>query len=293
MLSLLSEWNAIAARIEGVVDASRLYLTGMSLHYSDPFNAADREILPQAQAIYQTVSHFVLKYRDALPGAAVDGLERFLEKNRDHFSAGNSGGIDGLRMRAIALVALRSEIQFHLADFSFAARRLSERAFLHLKRGIVADATIRAKWREAFKEGEPACERLGATHLLQHGIWAFKAYAAGERTDLLFGEPLRDLTEVESAAEALVLTEWKIVRDRDGYESVAQSARGQAAQYAKGALGGIELGTHRYIVLVSEHGIPPIADVTLDHVIYRHIDVPVDPASPSRAAKRAVQTNRD
>jgi len=288
VLSLLSEWNAIAARIEGVVDASRLYLAGMSLHYSDPYNAADREILPQAQATYQGVNNFVLKYRDALPGGAVDGFERFLEKNRDHFGPGTSGGVDGLRMRAITLVALRSEIQFHLADFSFSARRLSERAFLHLKRSIVADSTIRAKWREAFKEGEVACERLGATHLLQHGIWAFKAYAVGERTDLLFGEPLRDLTEVETAAEALVLTEWKIVRDRNKHESVAQSARGQAVQYAKGALGGIELGTHRYIVLVSEHGVPPIADVTLDHVIYRHIDVPVDPASPSRAVKRSI-----
>jgi hypothetical protein len=48
-------------------------------------------------------------------------------------------------------------------------------------------------------------EKLGAAHLLLHGIWAFKVSATGERTDLVPGEKLEITPQVEAASEALVL----------------------------------------------------------------------------------------
>ena len=55
-------------------------------------------------------------------------------------------------------------------------RARSERAFLHLRRLLAVDRDVRAKWKAAYegKQGEVACEALGAVHLLSHGIYAFK-----------------------------------------------------------------------------------------------------------------------
>jgi hypothetical protein len=66
----------------------------------------------------------------------------------------------------------------------------------------IADSSIRQKWRNAFDEGEVACEKLGGVHLLLHGIWAFKVHTPEERTDLVLQEPIRNLTEVGQTAEA-------------------------------------------------------------------------------------------
>ena len=132
------------------------------------------------------------------------------------------------------------------------AKRLSERAFNHLNRSIVVDNELRAKWNKAFKREEPACEKLGAVHLLLHGIWAFKVDAEGERTDLVFNEPILESSSVERTAEALVLTEWKRVLSPTETEAMAAEARKQAARYTVGALGGVELAGYRFIVLVSK-----------------------------------------
>ena len=81
----------------------------------------------------------------------------------------------------------KSEFELTVGGSVEHAKSLVERAFIHLQRTIVVDHDIRKKWKSAFNTGEIACERLGAVHLLSHGIWAFKADALGERTDLILG----------------------------------------------------------------------------------------------------------
>ena len=78
---------------------------------------------------------------------------------------------------------------------------LPERAFEHLRRLLIVDPTTRALWQAAYKNSEPACERLGATHLLHHGVWTFKADAVGARTDLMYAEPV-DLDQAASRCGA-------------------------------------------------------------------------------------------
>jgi hypothetical protein len=171
-----------------------------------------------------------------------------------------------------------------LSDIQEIARKITERAFVHLQRSIIADASIKQRWNEAFKSGETACEKLGAAHLLLHGIWAFKAHAKGERTDLILGEPLRDISQVESTAEALVLTEWKVVRSDSELETKAEEAYIQAKLYGAGSLAGFELAGYRYLVLVSEdrlRSVPP--DRPEKEVIYCHINIPVNPKPPSKS----------
>jgi hypothetical protein len=49
-----------------------------------------------------------------------------------------------------------------------------ERAFEHLNRSLVVDGDLKGRWLRAFMEREEECEKLGAVHLLQHGVFAFK-----------------------------------------------------------------------------------------------------------------------
>jgi hypothetical protein len=154
---------------------------------------------------------------------------------------------------------------------------------LHLKRTLVVDEDIRAKWKKAYRKNEAACEGLGAVHLLWHGIWAFKVDARGARTDLVFNEPLENSFE-ERGVEGLVLTEWKVADESDARKRY-EEAREQAALYKEGPLDGSELRDYRYVLAVSLRDLPPVADLTVNHVIYRHINIAIEPRTPSRQAR--------
>jgi hypothetical protein len=281
-MTLRTEWNAISARIQGVRDATEVFWLGGTASGSDPHAGADGAILPESRLVRAEVEQFVTRHRTELGAAAANAIDRFLKDHAGYFSSEKAAGFPALRRVVPALVAVRSEVNFHLADFSAGALRLTERAFLHLQRSIVADPDCRARWLAAFKKGETACERLGGAHLLLHGIWAFKVHGEGERTDLVMNEPLVDAAEIERAAEALVLTEWKKVGDPGDATVKAKAARGQAARYSSGVLGGIELATYGYVVLVSEHRLAPLADVLESGRLYHHINIAVDPQTPSR-----------
>jgi hypothetical protein len=86
-------------------------------------------------------------------------------------------------------------------------------------------------------------------------------------------------------SEAVVLTEWKIVRDTSEREQKAKDALKQARIYAGSLLGGIELRQYRYLVLVSENRLQEIEDIQEGDIVYRHINIPVNPKPPSRAAR--------
>ena len=135
-------------------------------------------------------------------------------------------------------------------------RSASELAFVHLQRVIVADEDFRKKWQAAFAKHETHCERLGGVHLLWHGIWAFKADAAGGKTDLVYQEPAN--TGGIQVSLGMVLTEWK--RDKGDATAAYKQAKEQAAIYSGGILAGVELASHRNLVVVSKKQInrPPI-----------------------------------
>jgi hypothetical protein len=174
-----------------------------------------------------------------------------------------------------------------LADRQEIIRARSERAFLHLQRSLAVDPDLRAKWFAAYKSGEPQCEALGSVHLLAHGVYAFKVHAKGARTDLVFNEPLDPAIE-RRGLEGLVLTEWKL-GDEKNAPARFQEARTQAELYGAGPLAGGELRAYRYLVLVSVKALPSTLvppDIASGGVIYRHINISVDPDVPSRQARK-------
>ena len=182
----------------------------------------------------------------------------------------------------IEILSLETEISYLLSDSEQHLRVLSERAFQHLQRSIAADPEIRAKWLRAFGMGEVACERLGSLHLLSFGIFGFKVDGAGARTDLLF--PERPIGREEAAfSEGLVLTEWKLARTASDAAELFRNAMHQAEQYADGILAGVELRRHRYLVVVSEHQVAVPLDGASGGVVYRNINIAVDPKTPSKS----------
>ena len=146
----------------------------------------------------------------------------------------------------------------------------------------IADDDFREKWQAAFAAGEPACEGLGQVHLLSHGIWAYKVNAAGERTDLVYQEPVADYANDYRYAEGLVPTEWKKVAMRRDAASKFEEARNQARSYAQGALAGNELTGYRYAIVVTAEHVDVPGDLNQDGVVYRHLNIVVDPKPPSK-----------
>jgi len=279
-MSWRTEWKAISDRIEGLLDAGRIFA---QLQASDSFGAAKFVLLPHARSIYDKIIKYKEIYGQYLPETAIDSITRF-KTHHNIFKSEDPDLLDmgKLKMFLPCLASFRAEFTYQLSNIQVIAKRITERAFIHLQRLIIADNDMQKRWIEAFKKGETACEKLGAAHLLLHGIWAFKASGKGEQTDLILGEPLRDLSQVESTAEALVLTEWKKVSKPEDLDVQAEKAFKQALVYGDSLLAGIELAGYRYLVLVSDDRLELPSDRTENEVVYRYINIPVQPRVPSK-----------
>lgn len=282
-----TEWRAISDRIGGFVEATTVFLRGLGVENSDGYATRRKHLLPAARDIYAAITRFGEVHRSALPPPGQISVERFVKDGKGPFTDVGLDNIEAVVATATALAGFRSELEYHLADLSAVQVRTTERAFQHLQRQIVADSDYRKKWQAVYKEGEPKCEGLGSVHLLQHGIWAFKVSSEGGRTDLVFAEPLGDLDAVARSAEALVLTEWKLVRSPAELPAKIAEARLQADLYSAGVLGGLELASYRYLVMVSESILLMPPDVTAEGIQYCHRNVAVNPSTPSKISRRA------
>ncbi len=278
-----TEWDALGARVEALLAAGHFLVRTLQVSSEDPYGTIKR-LSDQAVDVLGELQAFQERSKGGIPDRATNAIARFLEEHKQLINDGSAGGLGGLKARLTPLAWIRAEVDYHLRDFEAVGRRLSERAFLHLQQSIVADDAVRVRWRQAFREGEISCEKLGGAHLLLHGIWGFKVVGAGARTDLVFGEPIEHEALVERTADALVLTEWKVVRRPDKAQDVASAARAQAELYQGGVLGGLELRGYRYIVLVSEQRLPRFDDQHVGSTVYLHANVAVNPQVPSKAA---------
>lgn len=279
-----SDWLALHNRIEGVEKSFDLYLHSLKVSNEDPYGVRKKVFRPAFHSIAGAIRHFRAVHAKSLPSTAVEGIDRFLSdhgKMIENLELDNYGHLVAC---VTALSGFRGELRFLLTDRSASLLRQTERAIAHLQRTLVADPPAQAKWREAYTSGEIACERLGAVHLLLHGIWAFKTSAAGERTDLIYGEPVRE--DSIAAAEGLVLTEWKLVRMTSEVDSKLSEAEAQAALYSAGILGGLELADSRFIIAVSLDRLPMPADEVRAGVVYRRRNIAVAASTPSVTARK-------
>lgn len=284
-MTYIDQWHALSSRIRGLMQAGQLNARYLIVRSTDPYGRGNR-LLKQSGRIFSALEAFFQTFGSSLPGAARSALEEFLANNRGLLTREAAGTADELQERAwaalVLLAVFETEMSFVLADVQESIRARCERALLHLQRCLVVDETFQGKWRTAFDADEVECERHGAVHLLLHGIWAFKVNAAGERTDLVFQDSGNSLSRAHEYADGLVLTEWKKATSKDEAERRFGEARAQAERYAQGALAGVELTSVRYLIVVSREQVTTPDDFIDGGIIYRHINIAVEPRVPSR-----------
>lgn len=282
-MTWLEQWRALAARIDGLIRAGEFLVSAFRVNSGDSFSVLRNSFLPELAAITTEIERLGKTYASELPQQASEALQKYIAQGWGGKSF-NRGAVD---IQALApLASFRSQFEFLIRDFEAEGRSLAELAFEHLRRLLVVDEDIRRKWQKAFEKHETACERLGAVHLLSHGIWAFKFIAPGGATDLVFGDSVEKHGQVmRRTARALILTEWKIVKRSGDMMTKAQEARDQAELYSGGVLGDTELKRTRYIVLVCESDLTPPDDAMVGAVTYRHVVLPTSPKAPSAMAR--------
>ena len=278
-------WEAISARIKGIADAAGVLAQFLQVHSGDSYGM-QKAIGKECAEVLRSLRDFEQEFRSTLPQRVRQRINEFAT-NREPLFQGASQEGDKARAAIVLLSALRSELGFLFADEQELIRSKTERAFLHLQRVLAANERERDVWKKAHDSGEVACEKLGAAHLLWHGIFAFKVDGSGARTDLIAPEP-PDLNQVIHVADGLVLTEWKVVSAKNASDKFAEALR-QAELYRAGVLAGIELAGYRFLVGVSEHALPPAAipgDLECNGAIHKHINIVVNPATPSVQARQ-------
>lgn len=281
-MTWLEQWRDLAARIDGLIRAGEFLVSAFKVNSADAFSVVRKSFLPELVAIIAEIEHLGKTYASELPQQASAALQKYVTQGWD--KSFNDGAVDIQTLAPLA--SFRSQFEYLIRDAEAEGRSLTELAFEHLRRQLVVDEDIRKKWQDAFKRHETACERLGAIHLLSHGIWAFKVVAPGGATDLVFGDPVEQHAGImRRTARTLVLTEWKLIKRPDEITTKAQEARDQAAIYSGGVLGDAELKRTRYIVLVCQSDLTPPDDVSVGAVTYRHVLLPTSPEAPSTMAR--------
>lgn len=313
MNNYIEEWKLLCVRIEGLESLLNSFLaiekaflsTKKNERLECNLNYFKKIITPEFSNIFNAIRQWKEKYESFLSLEINKLVENFLKKDKYYINKdishdwsqcvdkfGQIDNIGGSASHQIPLAcqamtsvfALKIQLNALFQNSDFKIRSITELAFAHLCRTIVVDTDVKEKWLAAKDENELACEKLGAIHLLSHGIWAFKANAEGGRTDLIYNEPLdRYMNTINRSAQGLVLTEWKkVVKGK--LSTIAEEAREQMKKYSGkgGILGGIELQNTRYIILVVEKTKESLNDHNENGVCYRHVIIETNPDLPSK-----------
>lgn len=287
-MSHIERWVSLSARIRALGEAGQLFAQFQAVRATDDYNVG-RYLAEQCRAILIEMDRFRAEFETVMPLDVNERLGNLLE---DRLAKVIRQENDERQAKAgmVFLLAVEAELTDLFSNRQELIRARSERAFLHLQRVLAVDEETRAKWMKAFNQpqGEVACEKLGAVHLLWHGIYAFKVDASGARTDLVFGQPV-DPSVDRPGIEGIVLTEWKKAEPKNAAKKY-EEAVAQAELYSRGPLAGIELAGYRYTILVSENELPPSAvpaNSVVGGVVYRHINITIAPDTPSRQAAKS------
>jgi hypothetical protein len=280
-MTWMEEWKALHARILGLLESGNFFFRSVPSVGGDYCGVGSKVLIPGAKQTFLDLKAFSKQHEKVLPEKAKASLDNFISKCEEDLTK-STGGLPGVQQVMTVLSGFAAEFDYYLTDADVVSRSLAERAFLHLQRSIVADTGISEKWQIAFKAGETNCEKLGAAHLLSHGIWGFKAHGAGERTDLILGEQV-DVDVALRAGTRLVLTEWKVAASPSDAEKKSEEAFAQAQRYGQGILGGFELKSTRYVVIVSPDFYSLPAERNHGGTQYRFVNIAVKPSTPSKA----------
>ncbi len=277
------DWAALSQRIGGLLAAYALHPADASQRWPDDPTLPEIlvELLDGPQA---EVERFRSRWEANVPTTAAECLDRAViqfRRAQEYHPALRA------MIMALTLAATRAELDVLLTSRDSLILGAVERAFMHLRRVLVVDETAREKWLEAFESGEVACERLGGTHLLLHGVLAFKADSPTEKTDLVLGGRLAFDASVAAAVQGLVLTEWKRVNVASKLAAAKKKALSQLGRYSDSVLAGVELESTVYGVIVSRKALDVGPSEVVGRRTVRWVNIAVEPARPSDPQPKA------
>jgi hypothetical protein len=207
------------------LDAGNFLMAAYSAVSSDDPWGANRALMQSALQVFQLIARFEERHASLIPEPAKNCLQEFIRERATYFRDGldQSGQrFHGMETLLIFLAAFRFEFGYLLTDIEAAVRNLVDPAFLHLQRSIVA---IRAS------------EIVGSTRLAKEkwhvNGWEVLTffYSASIRSKPTQKEnvqtsfwPAMALPEIDASSEALVLAEWKMVRNPQDLQEVAEQA---------------------------------------------------------------------
>lgn len=279
------EWAALDNRISALARAAEYVAAVLPRAPGDGFGVVRKRIAREMTEITTALETFHKNFARNLEAPAVKALESFLS---DKWVSDAPEMINANLVGIAALLTLQSEFNYTLRDIEALMRIRADNAFDHLRALLHVDKELRGRWRAALaNENEPGCERLGALHLLSHGIRGFKMHGQRSITDLVFQEPL-DNEAIGGAQNALILTEWKVVRQPKEMKDKVEEAIAQMREYRAGVLGHSELRNTRYIVVVTNVVVKHqrVVSSKESNVIYHVETLPLHGLTPSEVAKK-------
>jgi hypothetical protein len=287
-MDIKEAWNALAGRIHGLEAIASAYRhVDSDLGDSQGVNRLLRaRCVLVGNELHRFLHEETLKLPNAFKASIDSEIRQMMELIQE-----TSGTPIARKERAIlAIVILSSikvELEYVLNDVQSQIIRRCERAVLHLQRMLMVDAEMKRKWSDALNKGEVSCEKLGALHFLQHGIWTFKANSEGQRTDLILQRPMFDMEGIWAAVEGITLTEWKVAQSPHDIRAQFDVARNQADRYSSGVLAASELKSVRYLFVVTSECTQLFEDFVSGNMTYRCVVIDTNPPVPSTFAKRA------
>ncbi|MBV1881539.1 MAG: hypothetical protein KUG82_07890 [Pseudomonadales bacterium] len=211
-MSLHDEWLAIEKLIGDIISICNSYINMRKAEGADNKSVVKRVIFPFYSEISERIIKFKERYSAVLTEEANHRLESFQDETKIVLGAKSSTGeqsASSVLYTSAQLQKFKSDFNYLISDLDAVAFRLTERSFLHLQQSICVDDPTRTAWMNAFSNREEKCEKLGAIHLLSHGIYSFKANTENGNTDLVLSEPVTEKTTefANRTSEGLVLTE--------------------------------------------------------------------------------------
>jgi hypothetical protein len=74
------EWQALSARIHGLLDAGSFFYNALQHSSSDDFSVRKKILLANAEKIFESLNHYLKKYESTFPKEAFKSLKMFLEQ---------------------------------------------------------------------------------------------------------------------------------------------------------------------------------------------------------------------
>lgn len=132
----LTRWNAISGRIHGLRSTTSLFFASLTPNGRDLSQIGSTHLVPAAKEIVEELQSFHHAFREVLPPNGRGALDDFL-KTANKLCDGVS--TPALARATLALASIQDALDFHLAGSEAVGRSITERAFEHLQRSIVAD----------------------------------------------------------------------------------------------------------------------------------------------------------